>query len=247
MAPNDREAFRTRIVRWAAVFSASIMFGTAAALHDLSALLVALAMAAGVVWLWLRPGAIGPAVVAVVVLADVVFFMGTAALSNLRNGGGIIAIAIPAAVAVTALIAFLAATAVLAMPPVTRAFSLAPAAGARAGAAIGVVVACVMGLAPHLRVGGALPGDLVVGMKTTAYSPRAVRARAEDSWVFVSNEDLFWHTFTIDALHVDVSLPVGGGRRFHLNARPGRYEYYCRVPGHRAAGMKGTLVVPTPQ
>jgi plastocyanin len=26
--------------------------------------------------------------------------------------------------------------------------------------------------------------------------------------------------------------------------KPGKYRYYCSVPGHEAAGMKGTLTVP---
>lgn len=26
-------------------------------------------------------------------------------------------------------------------------------------------------------------------------------------------------------------------------AAPGTYEFYCSIPGHREAGMKGTLVV----
>ena len=38
---------------------------------------------------------------------------------------------------------------------------------------------------------------------------------------------------------------VGPGGRSHVTARlrPGRYRFHCPVPGHRAAGMRGTLVV----
>jgi uncharacterized cupredoxin-like copper-binding protein len=38
---------------------------------------------------------------------------------------------------------------------------------------------------------------------------------------------------------------VGKGKTsvLTLNLKPGKYTFYCPVPGHKAAGMKGTLVV----
>ena len=35
----------------------------------------------------------------------------------------------------------------------------------------------------------------------------------------------------------------GGSRTLSLNLTPGVYKFYCTVPGHRAAGMEGTLTV----
>lgn len=35
----------------------------------------------------------------------------------------------------------------------------------------------------------------------------------------------------------------GGDSRFTTTLKPGTYEYYCQVPGHEQAGMKGTLTV----
>ena len=57
------------------------------------------------------------------------------------------------------------------------------------------------------------------------------------------NRDLFWHTLTIDALDVDLKAPVGRLRSATFDARPGTYSYYCRIPGHAALGMRGSLVV----
>jgi plastocyanin len=38
-------------------------------------------------------------------------------------------------------------------------------------------------------------------------------------------------------------VPQGGESKFAADLKPGKYEYYCSVPGHEAGGMKGTLTV----
>jgi plastocyanin len=35
----------------------------------------------------------------------------------------------------------------------------------------------------------------------------------------------------------------GGTRTLTLDLPPGTYSFYCTVPGHRSAGMQGTLIV----
>ena len=35
----------------------------------------------------------------------------------------------------------------------------------------------------------------------------------------------------------------GGSKSVTLNLKPGKYTFYCSVPGHRAGGMVGTLTV----
>lgn len=35
----------------------------------------------------------------------------------------------------------------------------------------------------------------------------------------------------------------GGTKTLSLTLKPGTYTFYCSVPGHRAAGMQGTLTV----
>jgi plastocyanin len=65
-------------------------------------------------------------------------------------------------------------------------------------------------------------------------------ARSDQVTVVLTNHDLFWHTFTIDELDVDLEAPLGGTRDVSFTAPPGTYRFYRRVPAHAAAGMRGT-------
>lgn len=54
------------------------------------------------------------------------------------------------------------------------------------------------------------------------------------------------HGIAVEGHRVDKDGPiVAAGRTATVSVRlePGRYTFYCPVPGHRAGGMKGTLVV----
>jgi uncharacterized cupredoxin-like copper-binding protein len=54
------------------------------------------------------------------------------------------------------------------------------------------------------------------------------------------------HAVEIEGKGVEKESAVAGpGERVSVTARlkRGRYEFYCPVDGHKAAGMKGTLVV----
>ena len=51
------------------------------------------------------------------------------------------------------------------------------------------------------------------------------------------------HNFSIDELDIDVDIAPGATEEVVINAPAGTYEFYCNVPGHKAAGMLGTLTV----
>ena len=36
----------------------------------------------------------------------------------------------------------------------------------------------------------------------------------------------------------------GGTKAVSLSLKPGTYKFFCSVPGHRQAGMEGTLTIP---
>jgi plastocyanin len=64
-----------------------------------------------------------------------------------------------------------------------------------------------------------------------------------DVTVKLPNEGVTLHNFAIDELYVDVDIDPGAEEETIINAPAGEYEYYCNVPGHKEAGMLGTMTV----
>jgi plastocyanin len=61
--------------------------------------------------------------------------------------------------------------------------------------------------------------------------------------VAFSNQGAALHNFTIDELAIDVDVEPASTEDTDINAPQGTYTFYCNVPGHRDAGMEGTLTV----
>ena len=60
----------------------------------------------------------------------------------------------------------------------------------------------------------------------------------------LDNTDTQTHFFNIDELNVDVPIPTGTpALALFTPTAPGTYTFYCHIPGHTEAGMKGTLIV----
>ena len=54
------------------------------------------------------------------------------------------------------------------------------------------------------------------------------------------------HAIAVEGNGVDKdgeTVQAGGTSSVTVKLKPGTYEYYCPVPGHKAGGMKGTLTV----
>jgi len=54
------------------------------------------------------------------------------------------------------------------------------------------------------------------------------------------------HDLVFDGAYFGFSLEAdggGGAQSMKIDLKPGRYTFYCSIPGHRAAGMEGTLTV----
>jgi uncharacterized cupredoxin-like copper-binding protein len=76
------------------------------------------------------------------------------------------------------------------------------------------------------------------------FEPKEVTIPANtDVTVNLPNEGAAPHNFSIDALSIDVDIAPGATEQVVINAPAGEYEFYCNVPGHKEAGMVGTLIV----
>jgi uncharacterized cupredoxin-like copper-binding protein len=110
-------------------------------------------------------------------------------------------------------------------------------------------------------------GELRLDMLDIAFDVEEVAVRAgEITAITIENSGALVHDITLESpgtrsgfrvLHGDpmsqepprrstahLALRPGSTAELRLEvAEPGEYEYYCSVPGHRGAGMRGTLTV----
>ncbi|HXF37257.1 MAG TPA: multicopper oxidase domain-containing protein [Actinomycetota bacterium] len=77
----------------------------------------------------------------------------------------------------------------------------------------------------------------------SGFLPPSLHAPGPEVRIALVNDDPMPHDFTIDELGVKVALDPGATATARFPADPGTYTFYCSIPGHREAGMEGTLVV----
>jgi plastocyanin len=78
------------------------------------------------------------------------------------------------------------------------------------------------------------------------YNTRQLTAKAGKVTIDMANMSPVPHNVTVaQGSTVEGATPTfqGGTRTLTLNLKPGTYTFYCSVPGHRQAGMEGTLTV----
>ena len=125
-----------------------------------------------------------------------------------------------------------------------RADGLADRAQTVAGLGLAVVAAAAVigGIASAAASSDrARPGDIVLRASGIAYKPSRLTAVAGAISVDVVNRDLVTHTYAVDGLGVDITVPAGKSRRVTFDAAAGQYRFRCTIAGHD--NMKGTLVV----
>ena len=89
------------------------------------------------------------------------------------------------------------------------------------------------------------PVELTVTAVDIAFEEKELSGPADTEFtITITNNGAAQHDFAIDALGVKTKLlNPGESETVTVNAPAGEYEYYCSVPGHKAAGMVGTLIM----
>ena len=230
------------VLRYAAIADLIVMAVVGIAVRDKEALGFAGAILIGILFLEIRSGIAGMIMLAVLTL-DAAIFMLPAAASNSTHRGGFVDLLIPLSLGAISVSGFFASVGTILRH---RKGSSSRSAAVLVQVMFAVfIVALIAGTVSQRasKAEAARTGDVRVEMRNTAFLQTALNVHDGSISVAVANHDLFWHTFTIDALHVNVDVPIGANRRVTFNAPAGTYEFYCRVPGHRSAGMHGTLIV----
>jgi len=91
--------------------------------------------------------------------------------------------------------------------------------------------------------GAAAPINL--DLEDIKFSTNSLQITANsDATIHVTNKGGIVHNFNIDELNIHSGdVASGASVDVKINAAAGSYTYYCNIPGHEAAGMKGTLTV----
>lgn len=92
------------------------------------------------------------------------------------------------------------------------------------------------------------PAVTLEALDPAVFSENAITVAPGDT-IEMTNAGFLQHDFTVDELGIHEVTPSNGDTvtiTIPEDAEPGEYEFYCSVPGHRDAGMFGTLTVEAP-
>ena len=94
--------------------------------------------------------------------------------------------------------------------------------------------------------GGGETLKLAADKSALKFDKSSLTAKASKVTLEMANPSQIPHAVAIKGNGVDVDgKTIGNGETSTASAdlKPGTYTFYCPVPGHEAAGMKGTLTV----
>jgi len=85
---------------------------------------------------------------------------------------------------------------------------------------------------------------LDVTAKSFSFDPKQITVKSGDTKTLVLHVKDLSHDFTVKELDIHVHGGVDDTVKQTLTFdKPGTYQYFCSIAGHREAGMEGTLTV----
>ncbi|MDR5709282.1 MAG: cupredoxin domain-containing protein [Armatimonadota bacterium] len=111
--------------------------------------------------------------------------------------------------------------------------------------ALGVSGILILGSWVALQAGAA-PQRIKVEAKEFTYNPSRITVKAgQPVELLMENKGVIEHDFVLEKFKVKMGLlkPGQSGKATFTPTAKGTFPFYCSVPGHKEAGMTGTLVV----
>jgi plastocyanin len=90
------------------------------------------------------------------------------------------------------------------------------------------------------------PDVSVTGTDALKYDPDALEADAGEIAIGLTAGESVEHNLVVEGVDGDapvVEVNKGATSVGTVELEPGEYTFYCSIPGHRTAGMEGTLTV----
>lgn len=87
--------------------------------------------------------------------------------------------------------------------------------------------------------------EFTIESKGLSFTPDEIKVNVGDAVRVTYKNTMGTHDWTIDEFNAKTKLLDAGQEEAveFVADKTGSFEFYCSVPGHREAGMKGTLIV----
>ena len=90
-------------------------------------------------------------------------------------------------------------------------------------------------------------GTVTLGESEFKITPKDATAKAGKVTIDVKNDGAIVHNLNVEgnglAEKKTADLQPGSSGKLTVDLKPGKYEMYCSIDGHRASGMEGTITV----
>ena len=113
-----------------------------------------------------------------------------------------------------------------------------------------LLIAAVVAVAAVLAVASVVSASSTVNLRASktklAFNHKTLTAKHGKVTLVMTNPSGLQHAIAVEGHGVDKdgkTVSKGGTSRVTVTLKKGTYTFYCPVDGHKAAGMKGKLIV----